>query len=54
MVPLGATALVAPVTVAVKVTAPPKVAAPEAAMATVGVASETVVVVVEVTADTAL
>jgi hypothetical protein len=52
--PAGATALATPVTVAVKITCPPRVGVLVEEIPTVGVASETVVVVVEATADTAL
>jgi len=52
--PVGAAALFAPVSVAVKVIVPPRVAAPDGAITRVGVATETIVEVVEATPDTAL
>ena len=52
--PVGAAELFAPVRVAVKVSVPPKVAAPEGVMTRVGVAAETTVDVEETTPETAL
>ena len=53
-VPVGATAPVEPATVAVKITVPPSVNAPEELIETAGAALETRVVEVELTADIAL
>ena len=54
MIPLGAVELVEPVTVAVKSTEPPRVGVVDALRPIVGVAVETVVVVVEALAATEL
>ena len=52
--PVGAAELFAPVSVAVKVREPPRVAAPEGVITRVGVATETTVEVEETTPETAL
>ena len=52
-VPVGATALAEPVTVAVKVTVPPRVGVPDEATLIVGVAAATAVELDEETAATA-
>ena len=53
ILPVGATALSEPVTVAVKVTVPPRVGVPEGVTSMTGVAWATVVTVVELAAATA-
>ena len=53
-VPEGAAELLAPVTVAVKVTKPPRVGAPDGTSTIVGVAGETTVEVEDGIPDTAL
>ena len=53
-VPVGAVALVAPVSVAVNVIEPPRTAEPDGEITRVGVATETTVDVDETTPDTAL